>query len=435
MTIVYTRTAELAELLNDQTYLDARNADSTDRRNQTHAAQAVVNWSYDISQRVHGILATLTTALDHGADAAPSVHDAEVQLRMVPKSGVKSVAEQFVARLRATLITPTSTHTITAARTTSPHQQGHEAVYETQTGGMEVLRYSHPAYKVHADLITALQEEVLRLGLVPATEVEGVLLRTGILCNRPDGDSRLSVSRRYFQLAIEVLQRRMEAPDDVTNAEKLQMLILVLATHLSVTRVDGPPSNKSDAQDAISHYETLIGQVDAACTDLRASSLLPNLYLPHTLVRQFGRPQYALPQALGLYQNLAALYAHHPQHLEIFARRALFAQQPQTCLDVLRQSASEQTRPLDVLLKQHTNLATLAVGAWFELGQDVEVLALCQALGNATTAAEPLLAEKFLRSLLRTQRKAEARSFIVQHQLTPDHPNAHLAKTVSIALS
>lgn len=302
----------------------------------------------------------------------------------------------------------------------------------------ELLSKSSPEYRAHQRIIENLERRAESLGALQDHFRHNIVTNTGIVCDRPRGDERVSVSRSYFGHGIRTVRieqnERASDRDREWASDMREFLEMVLAVRLSILDRAANTTSHDEAAGTVEAYASIVREFEQYCSDNRIPSLLPNLYLASSLFSQLQQPAYSpkeRPEVTEMYRKLAQLFSWQRSHLHAVATCAERHGALETALSCVHDAAEMRQEDVYSLFRENPLLAETYVEALFEQGKLEEALAVCEGLGDGLVLP-PGVFEKWIRVLYGLHRYDELIVFLDTHARSlPD--DRHLHKTLGVA--
>lgn len=270
--------------------------------------------------------------------------------------------------------------------------------------GPAVLPYDSEAYKAHRPVIESLSGRADALGLLKGQFRRQILGHTGIVCDRPHGDSDASVAKSYYGLHANL---EKGGGGDETRVQRVRELLRdVLAAHLSVTE---KPQNEPRAESDIPYdiYRDLIGEIEELQRKHALPSVMPFLFLASSVYSQLSRPEYRIngrEEMKSLYHRMTELFIFHDKHLHALITSLQRQGENDFALEALQNAADIRSASLSEMVDGNPFFADTYASALFESGRFEEAVVFIHTLDAETVRCRPVIMEKHVRSLIQLGR-------------------------------
>lgn len=295
-----------------------------------------------------------------------------------------------------------------------------------------VLRYDATQYREHERYINDITEESLRLGLLRHKFRDEIFKPEGIVCSREYGDTRASVSRSFFGLAVDV-NRKCGQENNFNHIYRLRNLLFnVLAVRLSI--MEDPKGGLCRKDLPVETYADTIKDLEQYRLTQDLPSLLPNYFLPSSLFRALQKPPWNDGNHRGvreMYSRLLSAFCCSDRHLHAVVTAMQRNAMSDEAINCILKAASHRSVPSTRLFEQNPLLRETWVLLHFDLGKHDEVIAVCSALPVDAFRRFPQMLEKYIRSLTE---KADYKTLLSLFEETQNIGwNRHVTKAKSIA--
>jgi hypothetical protein len=308
--------------------------------------------------------------------------------------------------------------------------------------GDTTLRHSSGVYwKYEGDIDHAINM-AMELKILGEDVRDQIFRDDEIVCERAKGDDRPSVTRLFYATAKWTTREhaRMNESADPNYvpppSPSGQLVHDTLALRFCI-RDETEQYGNGSAEDRLAHYRTLIRELEEHCIRSKIPSILPSLYTGRDILSILGKPEYVIdennPGRHQMHTILANLLATQDPHFALILIRLGISERSGEMLDLIEMAATRRNMTLPELYCSNTMITANAVMANFLQKNYETVLEICNDLGIGVVLGNAVLCEKYIRSLIETERMQDAMTFLNAYGTSLDLENRHVSKTFWIA--
>lgn len=271
-----------------------------------------------------------------------------------------------------------------------------------------ILRHDSPASLAHAAIIDNLEGRADKLHLLRGSFRAEIFGDDGIVCQRERGDTKGSVAKSFFSLAV-------SAERTGVRLEMRELLRDVLALRFSLG--ERPADDEEwETEDSPPYpaYQELVREFEEYCRTQGIPSMFPNLFDAASLFTRLKDRAYDLdqPGVREMYQKLIEMLALQDKHLHAVTTTLQRRGGDAEVISGIDTAASVREMPVADLFRRNPLQAETYAQALFAAGRRPEVKALAAELGDDLVVTVPVLVQVYLRSLIDDADNAAALAFI-----------------------
>ncbi len=270
-----------------------------------------------------------------------------------------------------------------------------------------ILRYDSPAYLAHDPIINDLEQRADQLGLLRGSFRAEIFGDDGVMCQRERGDTRGSVAKSYFSLAV-------AAERAGSRLQMRELLSDVLALRLSLGERPADDAVWGREEPPYPAYQELVRQFEEHCRTQGIPSVFPNLFDAASLFTRLRDHAYDLdqPGVSEMYQKLIEMLVFQEKHLHAVTTSLQRRGGNAEVLRGIDDAAAVRELPLIDLFRRNPVQAETYAQALFAARRFADVYTLVADLGDDVVMTAPVLVQLHLRSLIEENQNAAALAFI-----------------------